>query len=108
MPIALLEALAHGLPVVATRVGAVPDVIAEGRQGLLVPPRRPGLLADAMRNLARDLQRRKELSCASRRLAQTRFSLDRLRADLLSLYDDISAPSTPAQSIPAGVPARAG
>ena len=45
MPISLLEALAHGLPVIATRVGAVPEVLTHEREGLLIPPHRPDLLS---------------------------------------------------------------
>ncbi len=89
MPIALLEALAYGLPVVATRVGAVPEVITDRRQGLLVPPRRPEVLAQAMRSVALDDDRRGAMSHAARALAAERFSITRLRDDLISLYDEI-------------------
>ena len=89
MPISLLEALAHGLPVVATRVGAVPEVISDGREGLLVPPHQPSALAAAMRDLAGDAARRRAMSCAARLKASSRFSLDRFRDDLVSLYDAV-------------------
>ncbi|UCC31871.1 MAG: glycosyltransferase family 4 protein, partial [Phycisphaerales bacterium] len=87
MPIALLEALAYELPVVATRVGAVPEVVSDERHGLLVPPRRPDLLAHAMRRLATEDQNRRDMSCAARALAAQRFSLARFQRDLTSLYD---------------------
>jgi len=90
MPIALLEALAYGLPVVATRVGAVPEVVNNGRHGLLVPPRRPDLLARAMRRLATEDQSRRDMSRATRTLAIQRFSLARFRRDLTSLYDSLT------------------
>lgn len=89
MPIALLEALAHGLPVVATRVGAVPEVITDRRQGLLVPPHRPEVLAQAMRTVASNDDRRRAMSHAARALAADRFSVNRFRDDLISLYDEI-------------------
>ncbi len=94
MPIALLEALAYGLPVVATRVGAVTEVITDQRQGLLVPPRRPDLLARAMRQIATDARRRVVMSKAARTLVSERFSLARFRRDLISLYDSLAASSS--------------
>jgi glycosyltransferase involved in cell wall biosynthesis len=48
LPVAIVEAMACGVPVVATAVNAVPDVVVPGRTGLLVPPRRPDLLAHAI------------------------------------------------------------
>ena len=64
-PIAIMEALAVGLPIVATKVGGVPEGVREGVEGLLVPPKRPDLLADAIESLVRDPQRRAEMSAAA-------------------------------------------
>lgn len=89
MPIALLEALACGLPVIATRVGAVPEVLEDQRQGLLIPPHRPDLIAGAMRTLALDGERRQAMSLAAHKLAVERFSTHRLRDDLAALYHDV-------------------
>jgi glycosyltransferase involved in cell wall biosynthesis len=89
MPIAMLEALANGLPVIATGVGAVPEVIEDGRHGVIVPPRRPDALARAMYDLALDPDRRVVMSHAARTLAEERFSLSRFRDDLMSLYDSL-------------------
>jgi glycosyltransferase involved in cell wall biosynthesis len=97
MPIALLEALAFGLPIVATRVGAVPEVIENGKHGRLVPPQRPDLLADALRELALDAPLRRRMSDEARRLATSRFGLDRFRNDLLAMYEDLFAASTGAR-----------
>jgi glycosyltransferase involved in cell wall biosynthesis len=91
MPIAMLEALSFGLPVVATRVGAVPEMITEGHSGLLVPPHRPDLLAQAMKRVASNTACRRAMSYAARALAHDRFSTTRLRRDLLSLYHSIMA-----------------
>ncbi|MGB2987012.1 MAG: glycosyltransferase family 4 protein [Phycisphaerae bacterium] len=102
MPIAMLEALAHGLPIVATRVGAVPEVIVDRQHGLLVPPRRPDLLARAMRDLTSDRKRRRTMSDAARSLAQKRFSMTRFRNDLVLLYGGIRV------SYPGRVDARHG
>ncbi len=89
LPISLLEAIAYGLPVVATRVGAVPEVITEGREGLLVPAKQPDDLARAMRTMIDDPSCRATMSDAARRLAKQRFSVVRLRNDLLRLYDEV-------------------
>ncbi len=51
LPTAVVEAMACGIPVVATAVNAVSDVVVPGETGLLVPPRRPDLIADAVRYL---------------------------------------------------------
>ena len=86
LPIALLEALAAGLPVVATRVGAVPEVVTPGCEGLLVPARSPEELADAMVHVAASPSERRAMGRAAHGLARRRFSLARFEADLLQLY----------------------
>ena len=86
MPIAILEALSYGLPVVATRVGAVPEVIKHETHGLLVPAKNPHLFAEAMESLIKDPVRRKKIALAARKLAEDRFRLDRFHHDLLNLY----------------------
>jgi glycosyltransferase involved in cell wall biosynthesis len=53
-PVALLEAMASGRPVIATRVGGIPEFVEDGQTGLLVPPRDPAALATALRRTARD------------------------------------------------------
>ena len=95
MPIAMLEALAYRLPIVATQVGAVPEVVADGVHGLLVPPHDPGQLAAAMGNVARDADRRRSFSSAAARLAASRFSSARFRDDLVKLYDVLCGTSCP-------------
>jgi glycosyltransferase involved in cell wall biosynthesis len=64
-PIAIMEALAVGLPIVATAVGGVPDAVRDGVEGLLVPPKRPDLLAGAIEALVRDPQRRAAMGAAA-------------------------------------------
>ncbi len=93
MPLAILEAMAHALPIVATRVGAVPEVLEDGHEGILVSPRRPDMLADALRRLIVDPALRHRMAEAARTLAVDRFSLDRFRREILSLYDDLCAPT---------------
>ena len=107
MPISMLEALAHALPVVATRVGAVPEVIAQGRQGLLVDPHEPARLADAMETLARDGEMRRTMATAAHALARERFSLERFESDLASVYEGVlTRPCRSGLDEPAGSEAK--
>jgi glycosyltransferase involved in cell wall biosynthesis len=85
-PTALVEAGASGRPVVATRVGGVPDVVREGASGLLVPPGDPVAAAGSMLSLLADTERRRAMGDAARAWVRDRFSLERLTGDLASLY----------------------
>lgn len=86
LPIAVLEAMAHGVPIVATRVGALPEVIDSDRSGLLVPARSADELAEAMRRMIADEPFRVGCGVAARETAEARFSLLRLRDDLATIY----------------------
>lgn len=66
VPTALLEAMSAGLPVVATATGGIPDVVRDGVEGLLVPPRRPDAIAAALDALRRDRAMRRALGDAAR------------------------------------------
>jgi glycosyltransferase involved in cell wall biosynthesis len=89
MPLSVLEAFAHSLPVVATCVGAMAEVVDHEVQGLVVPAKDPAALACAMGTLAIDPPRRLAMGDAGYRLATTRFALTRFRDDLLELYDGL-------------------
>lgn len=71
----LLEAMASGLPVVATRVGGTPEVVAEEETGLLVPSQEPPPLADALGRLWSSSQAAAALGSAGRRRAQDHFDI---------------------------------
>lgn len=74
-PVALLEAMAARLPVLATRVGGVPEVVMDGETGLLVPPGDPEALAAALARLASDPAWRRAAGEAGRRRAEAEFSI---------------------------------
>lgn len=88
-PVALLEAMAHGLPCVATAVGGVPDTIREGAEGLLVPPRRADMLADAIAGLLDDQDRMHALGRAARQRVIDDFSIDAVARRCVELYEEI-------------------
>lgn len=82
---ALVEAMAMGLPVVATRVGGIPSVLRDGECGLLVPPESAGELARAILELSRDEERRRDYHAKGLPQCQ-RFSLPVMESELLALY----------------------
>jgi glycosyltransferase involved in cell wall biosynthesis len=86
LSLALVEALGAGLPTVATAVGGNPEVICEGRTGLLVPPNEPPALADALEALLRDRPSARELGAAASRDVRARFSIEQHVAEIAGLY----------------------
>jgi glycosyltransferase involved in cell wall biosynthesis len=88
-PVSLIEALAAGRPVVATAVGGTPDVLADGRYGVLVPPGEPQALASAVLTAldARDAARARALE--GRRHVLTLHSAERLIRDVDALYQEL-------------------
>jgi glycosyltransferase involved in cell wall biosynthesis len=75
-PNVVLEAMAAGLPVVATRVGGLPEMVAQGETGLLVPPGDPPALAAAMSRVLADADLRRKLGRAGRMRVEQEFSLE--------------------------------
>ncbi|MCA9239279.1 MAG: glycosyltransferase family 4 protein [Planctomycetales bacterium] len=80
-------AYAHGKPVVATDVGALSECVRHGETGLLVPPRDPAALADAIVSLLADPERRHDLGAAGRRLVDTEWSPEAVAAKTLRCYE---------------------
>lgn len=85
-----LEAMACSLPVLSTRVSAVPEVVLEERTGLLVPPSDPRALADAMLRLARDPELRRRLGEAGRARVREAFGLERMVEETLAVYRELA------------------
>lgn len=85
---ALVEAMFVGLPVVATRVGGVPDLVGEGRSGLLVAPGQPEALAAAILELAADPRRRRDLGARAAQVARE-YSVESMIEKLDRLYQSL-------------------
>jgi glycosyltransferase involved in cell wall biosynthesis len=85
-PMSVLEAMAAGLPVVASAVGGVPEAVRDGETGSLVPPRDAAALAEALRRLVADPALRERLGDAGRQKVEREFSLERFEHDHLELY----------------------
>jgi len=88
---ATLEAMAAGLPVVGSRVGGIPEMVEDGKTGLLVPPRDTARLAEAIGALAVDGDRRRAMGAAGRRRALDIFGLERHRDRVQDIYDGLVA-----------------
>ncbi|HXH06221.1 MAG TPA: glycosyltransferase [Vicinamibacterales bacterium] len=91
MPNAVLEAMATGLPVVATAVGGTPEAVVDGETGLLVPPRDPAALASALERLIADETLRRRMGAAGRARVEAHFSVERMVADTEALLDRVLA-----------------
>jgi len=87
----LLESMAAGAPIVATRVGGTPEAIADGDTGLLVPANDPKTLSEAIARLLMDPDLAAALGRAARRTAESSFSLSRMVAATEQLYRDLLA-----------------
>ncbi len=89
LPCTLMEAMACGKPVVATRVGAVEDLVSHGQTGLLAEPGNVEQLADAVARLVTDTTTREAMGQAARRHIEQNFGLDRMVQKFEALFESL-------------------
>ena len=90
-----LEAMACGVPVLASAVGGLVDTVVHGETGIHVPPRDPETLGAALAALLADPERRAAYGAAGARRVRTRYSWNRVAGLMLHAYDSVFAPPVP-------------
>jgi glycosyltransferase involved in cell wall biosynthesis len=88
-----LEAMACGVPVVASAVGGLIDTVVDGKTGVHIPPRDPDAIAAALTELLPDVERRRAYGAAGSRRARARYSWGRIASATLHVYDELAAPT---------------
>jgi glycosyltransferase involved in cell wall biosynthesis len=89
LPITILEAMAAEIPIVATAVGAIPEVLAYGKGGLIVPCGAPISMANALKKLASEPNKRKELIQTAKQIVTQQYSSHRMAWKYFRTYKNI-------------------
>lgn len=95
LPMAILEAMAYGLPIIATNVGAVPEVITDGQEGFLIEPGDVKALSDRMVRLGNDANLRRRMGQAAYRRVKADYSLDATVDQLMNVYSEVIDGTSP-------------
>ncbi len=98
-PTVIIEAMAAGRPVVSTRLAGIPEAVADGETGLLVPPGDPAALATALERLMRDAELRRQLGRAGRARVEQHFQIDQTVRPLIRLFEKTARSSHKPQSL---------
>ena len=88
-PVTLIEGMAAGLPIITTSVDYLPRLVMHGENGLIVPPGEPEKLADAILELARDPDRRRQIGLANYQKYRREFSVDVVAGMLRQIYEQV-------------------
>lgn len=90
LPISILEAMSYGMPVIATDVGGIPELVKNGESGLLIKAGDIAVLRDAMERFIQDRQLAQRMGLASADIVQREFVFDQTKATLEKLYIELS------------------
>lgn len=89
-PLSLLEGMAAGLPIVATRIGGVPEIITDGREGVLVSPSDPLALSRSIIHILEDEPLRKKMVKKAREKVSIQFSLEKMITEMSKIYRQVT------------------
>ena len=89
IPMTILEAMSYGLPIVAPKVGGIPEVVQDGVEGFLIDSRDPSAFVKKLELLAKDRELRKRMSAAARKRAVENFSVERMTQHYLKIYQEL-------------------
>jgi len=89
LPGVVYEAMACGRPVIASRIGGIPEIVSHGETGILVEPGNPTALAAAIISLLEDEGKRAQLGKRGRQVAKARFSIERYVGEVEGLYREL-------------------
>lgn len=87
LSVSLLEAGSAGLPLIASRVGGVPEVIDDNKNGFLIDPKKPGLIKEKIELLAGDPELRKQIGECAKQLIAEKFDVDKLLNQIEDVYE---------------------
>jgi len=87
-PLTVLESMASGLPVIATNTGGIPEAIRNSVNGILIPPKKPDALADAILKLFSSKETLRKMGSAARKIAKEIFTWEKSVHQLKDVYDE--------------------
>ncbi|WP_448032970.1 glycosyltransferase family 4 protein [Bradyrhizobium liaoningense] len=90
-PLSILEAMAHGKPIIASRIGGIPEMVRDRTTGLLFDPGNASQLSEKVADLLVDRSRREAFGRNARRIVEDEYSLEQHGSALFSLYEDVIA-----------------
>jgi glycosyltransferase involved in cell wall biosynthesis len=87
--VSLLQAAASGIPIVAAGVGGIPEVVRDGINGYLIPPRNPGAISEAVIKLLSDPARARQMGAEGRRIVEKEYSIESMVEGNLRVYEKV-------------------